>query len=486
MIDSPFPTGIKAIAKALKNKTFSSYELTQFFLEKCKKNASLNAFISLTEPSALVMAQKADAILATNQPSLLCGIPMAHKDIFCTKESTTTCGSRMLQSYQSPFNATIVSNIASQYAVSIGKTNMDEFAMGSANKNSYFGPCHNPWNHERVPGGSSGGSAAAVAAGLCVWSTGSDTGGSIRQPASFCGVTGIKPTYGLASRYGMVAFASSLDQAGPIAQSAEDCAIILQNMIGFDPRDATSFPGPYRNPCAALNTPINGLKIGLPECFFNQSIDPNILTIIEKACLELEKAGAIITPVKLRYYELWVPCYYVIACAEASSNLSRYDGMRFGHRSSLTSDDLNKCITQSRDEGFGTEVKRRIITGTHVLSAGYFDAYYLQALRLRRIIQDDFLNAFKDVDILLGPTCPSTAFLIDKEHSNPTEDYMADVFTVGANLAGLPAMSLPAGFIDGLPVGMQFIGRAFEESIILQLGHQYQKRSDWHKQRPSL
>ena len=486
IMDINCTASITTIAKALKNKEFSSYELTHHYLEKCKKNQELNAFISLTESNALAMAKKADAVLAKGVPSLLCGIPMAHKDIFCTKESTTTCGSRMLERYQSPFDATIVSNLASQYAVSVGKTNMDEFAMGSATKNSYFGPCHNPWNNSCVPGGSSGGSAAAVAADLCVWSTGSDTGGSIRQPASFCGVTGIKPTYGLASRYGMIAYASSLDQAGPIAKSAEDCAIILQHMTGFDPRDSTSNPNKKGDFSAKLTQSIKNLKIGLPECFFDSNLDSGIASVLQKACVQLEQAGAIITPVKLQHYELWVPCYYVIACAEASSNLSRYDGIRFGHQSKVNASDLHSFITNSREEGFGEEVKRRIITGTHLLSAGYYDAYYLQALRLRRIIQNDFFNAFKDVDVLLGPTCPSTAFAINSSHSDPTEDYLADVFTVGANLAGLPAMSLPAGFIEGLPVGMQLIGQAFEESTLLQVGHQYQQISDWHLQQPPL
>lgn len=477
-------SSITEIAENFKKKKYSSVELTNYYLERIRKHSYLNAFISSNEQQAIQIAEEADKQIAGSKQQLLTGIPMAHKDIFCTKEGTTSCGSRMLEHYRSPFDATIVKNLKAQCSVHLGKTNMDEFAMGSTNKHSYFGPVLNPWNTNYVPGGSSGGSAAAVAADLCVWATATDTGGSIRQPASFCGVTGIKPTYGRISRYGMIAYASSLDQGGVIARSAEDCAIALEAISGFDPKDSTSYPE-SQNPLRSLfGQTIRDLKIGIPDCFFNEDTDSEILTLIKTACKTLEAEGAIIVPLELKHYELWVPCYYVIACAEASSNLSRYDGVRFGHRSANT-DDLHTLITRSREEGFGLEVKRRIVTGTHVLSAGYFDAYYLQALKLRRIIRDDFNDVFTKVDVLLGPTCPTTAFSLETRPSNPVQEYMADVFTVGANLAGLPAMSLPVGFVKGLPVGMQLIGKAFDEARLLQLAHYYQQITNWHSQQPS-
>lgn len=476
-------SSITTLSQSLEKKECSSVELTQQYIDKIHAHKDLNAFISLDPEYALLQAKQADRLIAQGQKSLLTGIPMALKDLFCTKRMNTTCASKMLEHYQSPFDATLATKLAAQGAILVGKTNMDEFAMGSANENSYFGAVKNPWNKDCVPGGSSGGSAAAVAAGLIPYSIGSDTGGSIRQPAAFCGISGIKPTYGLVSRYGMVAYASSLDQAGPMAHSAEDLAIVLEAIAGFDTRDSTSVDCSNKSYIKELNKPLAPLKIGLPSCFFQPQVDPAIQKAILDAVSVFKNMGAQIIELDLQLQALWVPCYYVIACAEASSNLSRYDGVRFGHRSTKAST-LNELITQSRSEGFGAEVQRRILTGTHVLSAGYFDAYYLQAQKIRRLIQEELLNTFKKVDFILGPTTPTTAFKSGEKNTDPTQSYLADVFTVAANLAGIPALSIPAGFDQGLPIGMQLMGTHFSEQQLLQLAHHYQQQTSWHLSGP--
>jgi aspartyl-tRNA(Asn)/glutamyl-tRNA(Gln) amidotransferase subunit A len=474
---------LKELSKALQQGQFSSVELTQHYLAQIAKHKDLNAFISMDEEQALLEAHKADHDLKNGQAKSLTGIPMALKDIFCTTHMNTTCGSKMLANFQAPYEATLFSKLKEHGALLVGKTNMDEFAMGSSNENSYFGPVKNPWDKERVPGGSSGGSAAAVAAGLIPFSIGSDTGGSIRQPAAFCGISGIKPTYGLVSRYGMVAYASSLDQAGPMAQSAEDLAIILQAMAGFDPKDSTSVTAPIPNYTQELDKPLEKMRMGLPSCFFQPQVEQKIQEAIRAAVSIFESLGVEIVPLDLKLQPLWVPCYYVVACAEASSNLSRYDGLRFGHRSAKAAN-LMELIRNSRAEGFGIEVKRRILTGTHVLSSGYFDAYYLQAQKIRRLIQEELLSTLKSVDLILGPTTPTTAFKLGEKIADPIQNYLADVFTVAANLAGLPAMSIPAGFADGLPIGMQLMGPHFSEHRLLNTAHQYQQRTDWHHARP--
>ncbi|MDI9819290.1 MULTISPECIES: Asp-tRNA(Asn)/Glu-tRNA(Gln) amidotransferase subunit GatA [unclassified Legionella] len=475
---------LKELAQALRRGDFSSVELTRHYLNRIQQYQLLNAFISIDEEQALKAAAIADKLLKQGQAKPLTGIPMAHKDIFCTYKLPTTCGSKMLANFQSPYQATIVSKLQEQAVVMLGKTNMDEFAMGSANENSYFGPVKNPWNTERVAGGSSGGSAAAVAAALVPFATGSDTGGSIRQPAAFCGISGIKPTYGLISRYGMVAFASSLDQAGPMAHSAEELALILQAMAGFDPSDSTSVNQVIPDYSANLNRSIKGMRIGLPSCFFQKEVATDIQQAIHQAVKIFQQEGAEIITVDLPLQPLWVACYYVIACAEASSNLSRYDGIRYGHRSSRGGT-LSELITHSRSEGFGTEVKRRILTGTHVLSSGYFDDYYLQALKIRRLIQKEMQETLSKIDIILGPTTPTCAFKSGEKQTDPVKNYLADIFTVAANLAGLPAMSIPAGFSQGLPIGIQLIGNYFNEARLLNVAHHYQQCTDWHQARPT-
>lgn len=476
---------LNELAKALQQREFSSRELTEFYLQRIQKNNDLNAFITIDEEEAFISADHADQLIQTKKACLLTGIPMAHKDVFCTQHLPTTCGSKMLANFQPPYEATIVKKLAEQGAVMVGKTNMDEFAMGSTNETSFFGAVKNPWNKHYVPGGSSGGSAAAVAAGLIAYATGSDTGGSIRQPAAFCGISGLKPTYSLISRYGMIAFASSLDQAGPMAASAEDLAIILQAMAGFDANDSTSSDETVPNYLASLNNTIKGLRIGLPSCFFTEEVDPEIQQAIHEAVKLFEQAGATIVEIDLTYQSLWVPCYYVIACAEASSNLSRYDGIRFGF-SSKNGDSLIEKITNTREEGFGLEVKRRILTGTHVLSAGYFEEYYLQALKTRRLIQTEFKQILSEVDIIAGPTTPSCAFKLAATSKEPTKNYLSDVFTVAANLVGLPAISIPAGFSNGLPIGMQLIGKHFAEPLLLNCAHFFQQGTSWHQARPTL
>lgn len=470
---------------ALQQGKLSSVELTQQTLQKINQYAFLNAFINVDEDHALKQAKQADDLRRNNKTGLLAGIPMAHKDIFCTHTLPTTCGSKMLANYHSPFQATVVDKLADAGVVVVGKTNMDEFAMGSANENSYFGAVKNPWDITRVPGGSSGGSAAAIAAGLIPFATGSDTGGSIRQPAAFCGISGIKPTYGLISRYGMIAYASSLDQAGPLARTADDLAIVLQAMAGFDEKDSTSVNQPVPDYSLNLNASIKGLRIGLPACFFQKEVDTAIQQAIRQALTVFEQAGAEIVEIDLIHQPLWVPCYYVIACAEASSNLSRFDGLRFGHRSHENSS-LRELITQSRTEGFGTEVKRRILTGTYVLSSGYFDAYYLQALKIRRLIKEELQQALTQVDIIIGPTTPGCAFKLGEKIKDPVQNYLADLFTVAVNLAGLPAMSIPAGFSQGLPIGMQIIGNHFSESRLLNVAHCFQQMTDWHQTNPGM
>ncbi|MFT4058707.1 MAG: Asp-tRNA(Asn)/Glu-tRNA(Gln) amidotransferase subunit GatA [Legionella sp.] len=474
---------LKELSQALRQGQFSSVELTQYYLAQINKHQDLNAFISLDEEQALQEAQKADKDINQGKSKSLTGIPMALKDIFCTHTMNTTCGSKMLAHFKAPYEATLFSKLKENGAILLGKTNMDEFAMGSSNENSYFGSVKNPWDKERVPGGSSGGSAAAVAAGLIPFAIGSDTGGSIRQPAAFCGISGIKPTYGLVSRYGMVAYASSLDQAGPMAQSAEDLAIILQTMTGFDPKDSTSVKSPLPDYMQQLNKPLDKIRIGLPSCFFQPEVEQSIQQTILTAVSIFKSLGAVIVPLELKLQPLWVPCYYVVACAEASSNLSRYDGLRFGHRSAKAAN-LMELIRNSRTEGFGIEVKRRILTGTHVLSSGYFDAYYLQAQKIRRLIQEELLVTLNCVDLILGPTTPTTAFKLGEKIADPIQNYLADVFTVAANLAGLPAISIPVGFADGLPIGMQLMGKHFSEQSLLNAAHQYQQHTDWHQARP--
>jgi aspartyl-tRNA(Asn)/glutamyl-tRNA(Gln) amidotransferase subunit A len=475
---------VTEIREGLATGRFSSSEITRDYLARiAAHNPQLNCFISVTEKLALQQAQAADAALADGNTGLLTGVPLAHKDLYCTDGVRTSCGSRMLDNFIAPYDATVVERLRDAGAVMLGKTNMDEFAMGSSNENSWYGSVSNPWNTAHVPGGSSGGSAAAVAAGLVPAATGTDTGGSIRQPAALCGVTGIKPTYGRVSRYGMIAFASSLDQGGPFARSAADCALLLQAMAGYDPRDSTSSENDVGNFSAQLDHGIEGLRIGLPKEYFAEGLDSRLASVIETAIGELRKQGAEVREVSLPNTGLSIPTYYVVAMAECSSNLSRFDGVRFGHRCADPVD-LEDLYKRSRGEGFGAEVKRRILIGTYALSAGYYDAYYLKAQQLRRMIKDDFQKAFADVDLILGPTTPEIAFKIGAKTDDPVSMYLQDIYTISLNLAGLPGMSLPVGFVDGLPVGMQLIGNYFDEARLLQVAHRYQQVSDWHLQTP--
>ena len=475
---------LKQLAQNLSDKTFSSQELTEFFLGRVKKyNKQLNAFITIDEPASLSMAKKADDQIAKKEQGLLTGIPIAQKDIFCAEGWRTTCGSKMLENFIAPYNATVIQNFNNIGAVNLGKTNMDEFAMGSSNETSYFGGVKNPWDLDCVPGGSSGGSASAVSARLAPAATGTDTGGSIRQPASLCGLTGLKPTYGLVSRYGMIAFASSLDQAGPMAPSAEDCAILLNTMASYDPKDSTSVAHKIEDYTTSLNNSIDGLKIGIPKEFFDDGLDTSVQKIIEDALNEYKKLGAEIIEISLPNSELAIPVYYVIAPAEASSNLSRYDGVRYGYRTQEY-DDLMDMYFKTRQEGFGDEVKRRILIGTYVLSAGYYDAYYLKAQKIRRLISDDFKQAFKKCDVIMGPSAPSVAFGSGEKKEDPLAMYLQDIYTISTNLAGLPAMSIPAGLVKNLPVGLQLIGNYFEEGRLLNIAHQFQLNSDWHLKTP--
>ncbi|MEM6483447.1 MAG: Asp-tRNA(Asn)/Glu-tRNA(Gln) amidotransferase subunit GatA [Pseudomonadota bacterium] len=478
-----FPS-LKGLAHALRKREFSSVELAEQTIEHAVSiNESLNCFITVNEEQALLQALEADRKLEAGEAGPLCGVPIAHKDIFCTQGVRTTCASRMLDQFVPPYDATAVAKLASSGLVSVGKTNMDEFAMGSSTESGFYGSCLNPWSSEHVPGGSSGGSAAAVAAGVVAAATGTDTGGSIRQPAAFCGITGIKPTYGRVSRLGMIAYASSLDQGGVFARSAEDCALILEHMAGHDERDSTSAARPVEAFSDLLDIDLAGLRIGVPTEFFADGLNPDVQSAVRSALSKLETMGATIREISLPRTHLAIPTYYVIAPAEASTNLARYDGVRFGHRCSNPTD-LEDLYTRSREEGFGDEVKRRILVGTYVLSSGYYDAYYKKAQQVRRLIADDFALAFKDVDIMAGPTTPDVAFALGEKKDDPTAMYLEDIFTLSASLAGLPAMSIPCGLVRGLPVGLQLIGQHFDEARLLALAHQYQRHTGWHLKRP--
>ncbi len=477
--------GLKELSQALAAKKISSVELSSLFLDRIERlNPDLNAFVTVDREKSLKMAADADARIAAGTAGALTGIPVAQKDIFCAEGWTTTCGSKMLANFVAPYDATVIEKLHAQAGmVSLGKTNMDEFAMGSSNETSYFGAVKNPWDRSRVPGGSSGGSAAAVAARLAPIATGTDTGGSIRQPAGLCNLTGLKPTYGVVSRYGMIAYASSLDQGGPMAQSAEDCALLLNAMAGFDPRDSTSLERPAEDYARDLDKPLAGLRIGLPKEFFAAGCDAGVMAAVQAAIKEYEKLGATVVDVSLPNSHLSVPAYYVIAPAEASSNLSRYDGVRYGYRAPEYGN-LDDMYMKTRAQGFGAEVKRRILIGAYVLSHGYYDAYYLQAQRIRRLIANDFVEAFKSCDVIMGPTSPTTAFRLGEKSADPVQMYLSDIYTIAVNLAGLPGMSVPCGFADGLPVGLQLIGNYFDEARLLGVAHRYQMATDWHRRLP--
>ncbi len=485
---------VKQISNLLQSKQISSVEITKQYLMQANSHKGLGAFLDCNEGVTFAQAKAADARLAAGNAHPLTGVPIAHKDIFVTKDFVTTAGSKMLTGYRSPFDATVVSRlgngadgVAGAGMVTLGKLNCDEFAMGSANENSFYRKVQNPWDTSRVPGGSSGGSAAAVAAGLAPAATGTDTGGSIRQPASFCGITGIKPTYGRASRYGMVAYASSLDQAGPMARTAEDCALLLSAMCGADlDRDSTSLDLPPEDYTRGLNDSIAGLRIGIPKEFFADGLASDVRTAIDEALKHFEKLGAKLVPISLPRTELAIPVYYIIAPAEAASNLSRFDGVKFGHRAADYKD-LSDMYKKTRAEGFGEEVKRRIMIGNYVLSHGYYDAYYLQAQRIRRMIADDFQEAFKSCDVIAGPVAPSVAWKLGDKDRKPLDDYLADIYTLPASLAGLPGMSIPVGFGEGnMPVGMQLIGNYLQEGRLLNAAHQYQLATDWHLKKSPL
>ncbi len=479
----PHSLSIGALGERLRRRELSSTELTRHFLARIERfDAELNSLITRTAEEALAQAAAADRRLAAGESGALLGIPLVHKDIFCTDGVKTSCGSRMLDNFIAPYDATVVARLKAAGAVMLGKANMDEFAMGSSTENSWYGPVRNPWNLAKVPGGSSGGSAAAIAAGLAPYATGTDTGGSIRQPAALTGITGIKPTYGRVSRFGMVAFASSLDQAGVFARSAADAAVVLGAIAGFDPLDSTSVDAPVPDYSATLEAPLAGLKIGLLKEFF-EGLDARIAALIHDALAVYRSLGAQTLEVSLPSLPLSVPAYYVVAPAEASSNLSRFDGVRFGHRCDAPKD-LMDLYQRSRGEGFGAEVKRRIMTGTYVLSAGYFDAYYLKAQKVRRLITDEFRAAFEQVDLLVGPTTPAPAFDLGATIDDPVTMYLLDIYTVSANLAGLPGLSMPCGFIDGLPLGLQLIGPHFAEGRLLNAAHRYQQATDWHRRFP--
>ncbi len=476
---------ISELSAALGARRISSAELTQLFLARIAGLEDLNAFITVDTERAMQDARAADARRAAGESGPLLGIPVAHKDIFCTRGLATTCGSKMLANFVSPYDAHVIEKFGAAGAVLIGKTNMDEFAMGSSNESSHFGLVKNPWCKTAVPGGSSGGSAAAVAARMAPAATGTDTGGSIRQPAAFTGVCGIKPTYGVVSRYGMVAFASSLDQGGPMARSAADLATLLNAMAGYDARDSTSIERPAEDYARDLERPVAGLRIGLPAEYFGDGVDADVATRVRDAIQWFESQGAVTVPVTLPNTHLAVPVYYVIAPAEASSNLSRFDGVRYGHRAAEYTD-LNDMYCKTRAEGFGTEVKRRILVGTYVLSHGYYDAYYLQAQKLRRLIARDFTEAFEQCDVIMGPTAPSTAFDIGAMSEDPVRMYLNDIFTIPASLAGIPGLSIPCGFDGrGLPVGLQMVGTYFAEARLLNAAHRYQQATDWHRRVPT-
>ncbi|MHB8471725.1 MAG: Asp-tRNA(Asn)/Glu-tRNA(Gln) amidotransferase subunit GatA [Gammaproteobacteria bacterium] len=476
---------IVELAAGLRDRQFSSVELTQALLARiAQHDRTLNSFVTVTAEQALAQAATADAQLTQGTAGPLTGIPFAHKDIFCTDGVKTSCGSKMLDNFIAPYDATVTARLKAVGMVMLGKTNMDEFAMGSSNETSFYGPVKNPWDTRAVPGGSSGGSAAAVAARLAPAATGTDTGGSIRQPAALCNLTGIKPTYGRVSRYGMIAFASSLDQGGPMTRTAADAALVLGAMAGFDTRDSTSVDAPVPDYSATLADSIKGLKIGLPKEYFGEGLDPRVAQAIDAAIAEYRKLGAEIVDISLPNTTLAVPTYYVVAPAECSSNLSRFDGVRFGYRCEQPKD-LEDLYKRSRGEGFGAEVKRRIMIGTYALSAGYYDAYYLKAQQLRRLISEDFKQAFAKVDVIMGPTSPTVAFNIGAKVNDPVTMYLSDIYTIAVNLAGLPGLSIPAGFVDGRPVGLQVIGNYFAEARLLNVAHQYQQVSDWHARVPT-
>ncbi|MBM3117104.1 Asp-tRNA(Asn)/Glu-tRNA(Gln) amidotransferase subunit GatA [Jeongeupia naejangsanensis] len=477
---------LKQLSGMLAAKDVSAVELATEYLGRIKANAALNAFIAIDEAKTLAQAQAADAARAAGNAGALTGIPVAHKDIFCQQGWVASCGSKMLENFVAPYNAHVIEQCDAAGLVTLGRTNMDEFAMGSSNENSAFGAVLNPWDRKAVPGGSSGGSAAAVAARLAPIATGTDTGGSIRQPASFCGVTGIKPTYGIVSRFGMIAYASSLDQGGPFGKSAEDCALLLNVMAGFDERDATSLQHAKEDYARDLDAPLAGLRIGLPREYFAEGLAADVAAAIDAAIAEYKKLGATVVDISLPNTRLAIPSYYVIAPAEASSNLSRFDGVRYGHRAA-DYDGLTEMYEKSRAEGFGWEVKRRILTGTYVLSHGYYDAYYLQAQKIRRIIADDFQRAFADCDLIMGPVAPGTAWNLGDKNADPVAMYLEDIYTLGVNLAGLPGMSVPAGFdTAGRPIGLQIIGNYFAEAKMLNAAHRFQQATDWHQKAPAL
>ena len=477
---------LKEQLQGLKKGSFSSTELTSHYLERIEKyDDELNSFISITAERALIQAQDSDKRYANNQAYGLDGIPLAHKDIFCTKDVLTTCGSKMLHNFVSPYSSTVYEKLDAQGMVMLGKTNMDEFAMGSSNETSYFGPVKNPWNKEYVPGGSSGGSAACVAANLTPVATATDTGGSIRQPASLCGLTGIKPTYGRVSRYGMIAFASSLDQGGVLAKSAEDAALILEAMSGYDPKDSTSLNVKQIDFQTNLNESIKDLNIGLPKEFFDTELPAYLQKSIQESVDVYKNLGANIVEISLPNINLSLPIYYIIAPAECSANLSRYDGVRYGYRCKNPKD-IDDLFMRTREEGFGSEVKRRILIGTYALSAGYYDAYYLKAQKCRQLVANDFAEAFKKVDVILSPTTPGTAFKSGEKTSDPVEMYLQDIFTIPANLAGLPALSIPCGEHEGLPLGLQLVGNSLQESTLLQFAQAFQSNTDWHKKLPNI
>ena len=474
---------ITELASDLDSKKISSVELTQEFLDRIKRHENLNSFITVTADRALADAKAADALRAQGKAQPLTGIPLAHKDIFCTKGIKTSCGSKMLDNFISPYDATVMEKFQNSGAVLLGKTNMDEFAMGSSNETSFYGAVKNPWQLDCVPGGSSGGSAAVVAGYLAAGATGTDTGGSIRQPAALSGICGLKPTYGRVSRYGMIAYASSLDQGGPMAKTASDLALMLNVMAGFDERDSTSADVEVPDYSATLEQPVKGLRIGLPKEYFSEGLDDGIAKAVHEAVKEYEKLGAVVTEISLPNTMLSIPAYYVIAPAECSSNLARFDGVRYGHRCKEPVD-LEDLYKRSRSEGFGNEVKRRIMIGTYALSAGYYDAYYLKAQRIRSLIRQDFIDAFTKVDVIMGPTAPTPAFRLGEKTDDPISMYLSDIYTIAINLAGLPAMSIPAGFVNKLPAGLQLIGNFFDEARLLSIAHNYQKVTDWHTRTP--
>ncbi len=475
---------ISQIKAGLKNREFSSVEVVAHFLQRIKQHNDLNAFVTVTEERALQQAAQADELLAVGNAGSMTGVPIAHKDIFVTEGVKTSCGSRMLDNFVSPYSATVIENCEQAGMIMLGKTNMDEFAMGSSNETSHYGPVLNPWDKSRVPGGSSGGSAAAVAAALAPVATGTDTGGSIRQPASLCGITGLKPTYGCVSRWGMIAFASSLDQAGPMAKSAEDCAHMLNLMSGFDAKDSTSIKREKEDYTRNLDKSLEGVRIGLPKEYFDEGLDAGVEKSIREALGVFEKQGATLVDISLPNSQLSVPTYYIVAPAECSSNLSRFDGVRFGYRCQ-DPDDLTDLYLRSRGEGFGSEVKRRIMIGTYALSAGYYDAYYIKAQKIRRLISQDFTDAFKEVDVIMGPTAPETAFKLGEKSADPVSMYLSDIYTIATNLAGLPGMSIPVEPVNGMPAGLHLIGNYWKENQLLNLGHRFQQETNWHQQLPA-